>query len=1529
MFFRFRQASFTVLLLIILIQLVLSPLLYSFTQTQEAGQTSTYQNEDKGSLTPKNEPFFVSQKQAQPHQYPALARRINELQKSAPEAIQPVVVAELKQSIQKELDVAKQSGAPLLRRLEYENWLQDQVQELDPNTSFKEKAAAAVNSILISAGSVFSREPDNAEPAPKDTILIPAKPSTFKFSDTDVKIQTLTPPHVGQVENKPRTLTSIFKQARQAFTSLWQASPALAEDPATLPSLADVQADNGEVTIDSNIESLAAELNYNPVAITNYIRSHVKYEPYFGAQKGSSGCLAQLICNDVDAASLTIALLRASGIPARYKHSFVRMPADQVKTLLGVDQVKTAYVALTNAGLSVKLVNTSIPEGTSIDDVDIENETQLALEWTWVESYLEYDERGGNISFASTKDAIAGFADDASLRAYLAAFPKKQWLSIEPLLNRSITRTRNPIAADSATIDPKQFWLNYYQYQGASGPITKFHDDVLSASGLDSNNPLYSSTFSLTPNKNNYDILPPALPYSLVASAVNSAGATILTAPYSVLPATWRQTVVITLKSQDGSQTFLDKTFFASEINNQSVYLRYNGATQTDVDVIASYGGLASTPAPLVEIVPYLEFAGQLQSGTVPIHIGDTLVLETKLNVNGVIKHDSQKFSTAGNEEGIFIAFSSIAPDANLDNLNESGLLAQGTAALARKYLQNLTTGRDTLSGALDYESGFRFMRAIVTQNRSLNTFGGFPTTFDFSGLTMDAATDVNDYSRRDNYKNHRDYFRLVFGLEASRYEGQLFTDVAGLDGIATVSGLQYAYAHPETYTVHTITSANQGEIAGLNISANVKQQITDAVAAGATASVPDKNIVKGNFQGILYALLNADGTGLYAIGEQVANGGFTSEGYEILNVLIGGRQYAQFINQNIGHPDNFIYQDENQDSPARTCRINRTVFLDIMANEGWQESYGLPCLREYYSFGTHDYTFIMTLNAAKFKSAADSVNYWRTNSFMRAQIALSVPTDNVATRHLFTFWGTYVYENKSSKKMGIYNPQQLVAHRLGDKIYEKYVSGNKILDQYAPALLGYPTNNKTTAPPHIVNWGLDTEGEYQSFIGGQIYQKTSGIDQTYYVPVEIASFYNASENCLTYCGTGGKFGFPTGDPKKKNDGITIKQDFEAGGGIIWNTQTGVVGTEYAANYYCDEIDTNSSYIIGKAALQGLWDGGSEFVKGAVIFGGATFAVGSAVDFIIGTHGGATIAAWGLIGTGVAYGITQVYNAGIDNVLSGINTNVQYEIKHSQCLARQAYLFTKYVPGFAAIMVGGSGLASKSAKELEGITLANNIFTASASDFIPRLKTAFADNLRVLLPVFKGKEKDIGSIVDNAQIKFNEESVIQVKQLNRSLTNAELSAIASKNFSNGLKEAVDILEWKKLPNLLPSTEDANFFAGGIAKSDGKFIMRGNKIVGRQGFSLNGEVKGVIDDGVLYYGKVGSNPNEAYMHSQFTGGKSVDSAFTLIFNNNGELIEYSNISGHFKPGADRLLLLDYILQESGVDLSKAVRRIVTF
>ena len=179
-------------------------------------------------------------------------------------------------------------------------------------------------------------------------------------------------------------------------------------------------------------------------------------------------------------------------------------------------------------------------------------------------------------------------------------------------------------------------------------------------------------------------------------------------------------------------------------------------------------------------------------------------------------------------------------------------------------------------------------------------------------------------------------------------YEGQVFSDIAGLTGISTVQGIQHAYRNPTEYTVHTVTQANAAEIDGLNLSDNTKANMHTDVRAGSTVITPNKAVQIGAFRGILYISLRPDGTAQYAIGEQVSNGGFTSEGFQIMLVITDGKEVARFVNEGTqDDPDNFVFADRiggsgNPMGSDMKCRISKADALDIVNKPGWIPEYGV-----------------------------------------------------------------------------------------------------------------------------------------------------------------------------------------------------------------------------------------------------------------------------------------------------------------------------------------------------------------------------------------------------------------------------------------------------------------------------------------------------------------------------------------------------------------------------------------------------------
>jgi uncharacterized repeat protein (TIGR01451 family) len=72
-------------------------------------------------------------------------------------------------------------------------------------------------------------------------------------------------------------------------------------------------------TTDPFVQEQAARLNYDPQQIFNFLQQDIGYNSYLGSVRGARGTLWSSAGNALDVASLGVALMRASGIPAQYE----------------------------------------------------------------------------------------------------------------------------------------------------------------------------------------------------------------------------------------------------------------------------------------------------------------------------------------------------------------------------------------------------------------------------------------------------------------------------------------------------------------------------------------------------------------------------------------------------------------------------------------------------------------------------------------------------------------------------------------------------------------------------------------------------------------------------------------------------------------------------------------------------------------------------------------------------------------------------------------------------------------------------------------------------------------------------------------------------------------------------------------------------------------------------------------------------------------------------------------------------------
>lgn len=150
------------------------------------------------------------------------------------------------------------------------------------------------------------------------------------------------------------------------------------------------------VWLGTDIPSLS--LN-SPAAIYEFVRNNYRYYPYHGARSNSENTLGAKGANDIDLASLLIAIYRAKGIPARYATAIVKIPESTAANWLNVTNNDIAYNVLLNNGIA------STNGGLPIQGVK-RAAGQFELEHTWVQVKVPYNEYRGSF-FSTTSCATA------------------------------------------------------------------------------------------------------------------------------------------------------------------------------------------------------------------------------------------------------------------------------------------------------------------------------------------------------------------------------------------------------------------------------------------------------------------------------------------------------------------------------------------------------------------------------------------------------------------------------------------------------------------------------------------------------------------------------------------------------------------------------------------------------------------------------------------------------------------------------------------------------------------------------------------------------------------------------------------------------------------------------------------------------------------------------------------------------------------------------------------------------------------
>ncbi|EKD37447.1 MAG: hypothetical protein ACD_75C01126G0001, partial [uncultured bacterium] len=704
------------------------------------------------------------------------------------------------------------------------------------------------------------------------------------------------------VDNSAQKLTSKSSKAIMAA-----APPLPAETQDCNCTSADLGQAQEEVKQTAEITALAEKLGFSPVKIFKYVYDTISYEPYYGSLKGAQGTLISGAGNDTDQASLLIALLRASNIPARYVKGRIQV-LDAAPA--GKNGRAAKWLGAKDYGGAVAMLGQGRNPGVGAVVNSSSQKIGVQLTHVWVEACVPYGHyRGAKI-------------DNTGHR----------WIPLDPSFKE---KSYQDGLTHSATFDYSGFLA-----KRINGPDSLPHEAYAqrvkaSIRGSNPNASLADVPYrgSIIPLK--MDILPASLPYDVTQFLAWGEGNT--GAEAATLPAGHRYQLKTTVSDTANTQ-LSTKTLVMAEHALKRITLSFKGATSTDETALAAWrmdGNLTSAVPSTINVVPVIKSEATDQAvGTTSVKL---TTQNNRLNLQVLLPElGAGDCSTSAPSCINGITYTNIGA-ANYHALQAyafqaSDLLLRTRAAKllqAVKATPNPNTNLEETEGEFLHVVGLKYMRSITDAGKRVGELdGGSGDSGNHLGLTstqmkvsylFDLPFAVNrtgflvdmpgGLSRSTDLASGAPVYKtfLLSGYTGSAYESYIWQENSHLDAVSTVRGIQYA--REKGIAVLTVTSANwatesvkltSNTNAALNYApAEVSAIKTNYIDKGFTLTIPSSLIQYDNWKGAVYV---AEKNDLANPANPIAQAGF------IIGRYAGGYTLSTPISYSYSPPINTGY---------------------------------------------------------------------------------------------------------------------------------------------------------------------------------------------------------------------------------------------------------------------------------------------------------------------------------------------------------------------------------------------------------------------------------------------------------------------------------------------------------------------------------------------------------------------------------------------------------------------------------------------
>lgn len=587
------------------------------------------------------------------------------------------------------------------------------------------------------------------------------------------------------------TVQTALRQTPSEAAACGYSAADLAETPEAAKSHPDIQA-------------LAAQLDHNPLRIFEWVNQNVAFEPYFGSLKGGVSTLHGKAGGATDQASLLIALLRASNVPARYVRGTVAM-LDRATTNAPEGRAPRWIGARNYTGAAWILSNNNNPY-VFVDTRGIH------FAHVWVEACLPYAAYRG-----------AGL-DDSGHR----------WVPLDPSYKDH--RYQLGVVLDSNLNFDYSGWLSSrLDAQGRYRlPHEAFNDQAIVNARTKApnyaNNTLEDIPYKSEIKRRNFDILPIVPPYEVIQYD-SWSGVAGESAEVAALPDRHRYRLKVTVRNASASlpETYAgnilsQKTVNVAELANARLTLAFRGASGADQTAYANWlnsvdASAAPTCSASVNVVPVLRLDGVEQTKDVG---GGTTTLCSNNNVLQMqvtlAEHPTRSTVNAVNFSSIAAAsmqalhaYAWHTSDAYLASRAEQLLEAvrdhanpnaseEARDATEGEFL-NLAASRfsryvaDTMhqvAGQFSESGTSGISLGLTSAQVKVNYLFDLPYGLFRKGFLIDAPGYFSTSTRLSGGNPDFRAFKL-FSFAASAYEAFIWQEMARMDAVSTTRGLQFA----------------------------------------------------------------------------------------------------------------------------------------------------------------------------------------------------------------------------------------------------------------------------------------------------------------------------------------------------------------------------------------------------------------------------------------------------------------------------------------------------------------------------------------------------------------------------------------------------------------------------------------------------------------------------------------------------------------------------------------------------------------